>query len=70
MAANMPMAGNSHMLMQQQQQQQQQQHPQQQQQRDRQLAQYVYQQLINTPLTQPWQQNLPVQDRLGKTMQL
>jgi hypothetical protein len=53
-------------------QQQQQQHPQQQQQqqRDRQVGQFVYQNLINTPLTQPWQQNLPIQERLGKTMQL
>ena len=66
MAANMPMANGQLMM----QQQQQQQHNQQQQ---RALQSMVYQALANSQQSAPpngWQAAVPVQERLGKTINL
>jgi hypothetical protein len=65
MAANMGMAGNSHMLVQQPQQQQQ--HNQ------RQLQQHVYAALVQSTQGIPpggWQAGIQITDRMGKTMNL
>ena len=64
MAANMGMAGNGHLMMQQQQQNDNN--------RQRQLQQTVYTALVqNTPVIPGgWQQGIPINDRLGKTMNL
>jgi hypothetical protein len=64
MAANMGMAGNSHLLMQQQQNNNSNQ---------RQLQHIVYTRLVqNTPAIQPggWQAGVQINDRLGKTVNL
>lgn len=63
MAANMGMAGNSHLLMQQQQNNNNQ----------RQMQQIVYNHLVqNTPAITGggWQAGIPINDRLGKTLNL
>lgn len=65
MAANMPMAANGQMMMQQQQQQQQMQ-------QRHQMSQQVLQAIMNSHGTggAAWHSQVPMQERLGKTLTL
>lgn len=66
MAANMPMAANGQMMM------QQQQHQMQRQQMSQQMSQQVMQAIMTSHATggAPWHAQVPIQERLGKTLSL